>query len=196
MTTRPSALFYLTCVLSISGTHCFAPASHSMFITNAKVTDKSLSMGLLDDLKLIFSDEGRENRKAFEEKEKEEQEALQREILMRRANPEKMQEYRNDVTERRTSLTEERELWNFQQANSKEDPLETWNALREEGKIKVGSDLERDPDSSRLGSEGLIGVRIDERMPYIDQGYVDEEADEKGNFLDIFGKKKDEGDSP
>jgi len=169
-----------------------------MFIDRVKITDQSLGMGLLDDLKLIFSDEGKKNRKEFEEKEKEEQEALQREILMRRANPKKMQEYRDGTTKRRTALTEERELWNFQQANSKEDPLETWNTLREEGKIKVGSDLERDPDSSRLGSEGLIGVRIDERMPYIDQGYVDEneKADEKGNFLDIFGKKKDEGDSP
>lgn len=148
---------------------------------------------MFDDLKLIFSDEGRKNRAAYDEQQKEEQEAAQREILMRRANPNAMDEYQKDVRKRRTELTEERELWNFQQDSTK-DPLETWNTLREEGKIKVGSDLERDPDSSRLGSEGLIGVRIDERMPYIDQGYVDEEADDKkGNFMDnVFGKKKEE----
>merc|ERR1712113_170629 len=104
-------------------------------------------------------------------------EAAQREMLMRRANPDMMQEYRDDGEKRRKTLNEERELWNFQKENTGEDPLKTWNALREEGKIKVGSDLERDPDSSRLGSDGLIGVRIDERMPYIDQGYVEEDGE-------------------
>merc|ERR1712179_690065 len=98
------------------------------------------------------------------------------EMLMRRSNPEAMKEYREDVNKRRRKFEEEREVWNFQQ-DKENDPLEAWNKLRKEGKIKVGSDLERDPDSSRLGSEGLVGVRVDERMPYIDQGYVEEKED-------------------
>jgi hypothetical protein len=38
----------------------------------------------------------------------------------------------------------------------------------------------------------LVDVRIDERMPYIDQGYVDEDADAMGSFMKLFGggKKK------
>ena len=69
------------------------------------------------------------------------------------------------------------------------DPLEDWQRLRDEGKIKMGKDLERDAGSSRLGSEGLLEVRVDERMPYIDQGYVDEDADVMGKFMGLFSKK-------
>jgi len=194
MRTQSDAVFFLTCFLSIGGTYCFTPTQHSKSTNRVQNADQPLQMGIFDDLKLIFSDEGKKNRAEFEEKQKDEQEAAQREMLMRRANPEQMDEYQKDVRKRRTELTEERELWNFQQDSTGKDPIETWNTLREEGKIKVGSDLERDPDTSRLGSEGLIGVRIDERLPYIDQGYVDEEAEKnKGNFMDnIFGKKKEE----
>jgi hypothetical protein len=75
------------------------------------------------------------------------------------------------------------------------DPLTDWKKLRAEGKIKVGSDLERDESSRRLGSDGLVSVRTDELLPYIDQGYVDEDADVMGNFMKMFGggkKKQDE----
>jgi len=194
MKTYSNAAFFLQCFLAVAGTHCFTPTRLSPASAHVQTSDQSLRMGMFDDIKLIFSDEGKKNRAAYDEQQKEEQEALQREILMRRANPEKMNEYQNDVVKRRNDLTEERALWDFQQKNSGTDPLETWNTLREEGKIKVGSDLPRDPDSSRLGSEGLQEVRIDERMPYIDQGYVEEETDKKGNFMDIFGKKKEDDD--
>ena len=39
-----------------------------------------------------------------------------------------------------------------------------------------------------MGSEGLFEERVDEKLPYIDQGYVDEDADFFGK---LFGKKKD-----
>ena len=54
--------------------------------------------------------------------------------------------------------------------------------------------MERDPTSSRMGSEGLVDVRTDELLPYIDQGYVDEDADVMGNFMNILGGKKDKKD--
>eukprot|EP00594_Rhizosolenia_setigera_P017961 CAMPEP_0178961848 /NCGR_PEP_ID=MMETSP0789-20121207/13976_1 /TAXON_ID=3005 /ORGANISM="Rhizosolenia setigera, Strain CCMP 1694" /LENGTH=127 /DNA_ID=CAMNT_0020645811 /DNA_START=107 /DNA_END=487 /DNA_ORIENTATION=- len=127
-------------------------------------------MGIFDDLKLIFSEEGKANRAAYEEREKEEQEKALQEIRERRNNPEKMQQYEEEVKKRRSDLNEERSVWDFQNKNTGEDPLKEWNKLREEGKIQVGTEMERDASSSRLGSEGLVEVRTDERLPYIDQG--------------------------
>jgi hypothetical protein len=158
-------------------------------------------MGLLDDLQLIFSEEGRKNRAAYEAKQRAEQEAAQREILERRRDPTKMQEYEQRVAVKRSQLQQDRAVWDFQnKVQEGYDPLSEWQRLKDEGKIKVGSDLERDPTSSRLGSEGLIDVRIDERLPYIDQGYVDDadrSADLMGGFMKLFGggaSNKKDGD--
>jgi len=146
---------------------------------------------IIDDLKLIFSEEGRANREAYVQREREEMEAAQREIMERRRNPELMEKYEEDVAKRRNDLQEEKNLWSFQQKTDGTDALDDWKRLREEGKIKVGSDLERDASSSRLGSEGLVDVRVDERLPYIDQGYVDEDADVMGKlFGGLFGGNK------
>mmetsp|Transcript_3177 Transcript_3177/g.4352 ORF Transcript_3177/g.4352 Transcript_3177/m.4352 type:complete len:196 (+) Transcript_3177:116-703(+) len=150
---------------------------------------------VFDDLKLIFSEEGKKNRAEYDERIKREQEEAQKEILRRRRNPEMMEEYERNVAIRRNELAKKKNVWEFQnRVEEGYDPKTEWDRLREEGEIEVGSDLERDPTSSRLGSEGLIDVRIDERMPYIDQGYVDEDADVVGNFMKMFGggkKKKD-----
>mmetsp|Transcript_22282 Transcript_22282/g.52976 ORF Transcript_22282/g.52976 Transcript_22282/m.52976 type:complete len:196 (+) Transcript_22282:75-662(+) len=155
-----------------------------------------LSMSILDDLKLIFSDEGKKNVAAYEARERAEQEAAQREMLERRRNPKKMQAYNDQVASKRAKLQDEKDVWGFQGKNEKGfDPLTEWKRLKNEGKITVGSQLERDPTSSRLGSEGLVDVRTDERLPYIDQGYVDESADAMGNLMNLFGRKKDNGES-
>lgn len=151
----------------------------------------ALSMSIIDDLQLIFSDEGKKNRAEYVRREREEMEAAQKEVMERRRNPAKMREYESEVAAKRQKLTEDRQVWDFQTKAEKDyDPLTDWNRLREEGKIQVGSDLERDEGSRRLGSEGLIDVRIDERMPYIDQGYVSEDADFMGKLGNLFGGKK------
>jgi hypothetical protein len=150
-------------------------------------------MGLIDDLKLIFSEEGKKNKKEFQQRERDEMAAAQEEVRLRRNNPEKMAKYEREVQEKRIKLNEDIAVWNFQQQNDG-DPLDNWKQLRQEGKIKVGSDLERDEGSRRFGSEGLLDVRADERMPYIDHGYVDDSADVMGNIMDIFGGKKKKGD--
>jgi len=148
-------------------------------------------MGFLDDLKLIFSDEGKKNRKEYDERERDEQIKAQKEILARRRNPKLMSEYEEAIRQNRQKLAEEKDVYKFQQkVQEGYDPLTDWKRLREEGKIKIGSDLKRDKGTERLGSEGLIDVRVDERMPYIDQGYVDESSDVMGNFMNIFGRKK------
>ena len=180
-------------------------------------------MNFFDNLKVIFSKEGQENIKAFNDREKEEALIAQKEILARRADPKKMREYEEKSDANRRKLAEERAVYKFQGVVKEGtldmlarlswkttfsrsirleynfilfylgyDPLEDWQRLKSEGKIKMGKDLERDVKSSRLGSEGLLEVRVDERMPYIDQGYVDEDSDVMGKFMGMFNKKDKE----
>lgn len=148
--------------------------------------------GFFDDLKVIFSKEGQANINAYKEAEKEEMLKAQQEILARRRDPRKMREYEDKVDEGRKKLADERAVYNSFQKKNEEgyDGLDDWKRLRAEGKVKIGKDLERDKATSRLGSEGLIEVRVDERMPYIDQGYVDEDSDVMGKFMGMFKKKK------
>jgi hypothetical protein len=168
-------------------------ASADGFFTLQSV-DRALtvrSMSIIDDLKLIFSEDGKRNRAEYERREKEEMEEAQREILERRRNPAKMREYEQEKLKNRAKLDEERKVYEFQNKVEKGyDPLSDWTRLREEGKILIGNDLKRDETTSRLGSEGLIDVRVDERMPYIDQGYVSDDADIIGKFMNIFGGGK------
>lgn len=146
--------------------------------------------GLIDDLKLIFSEEGKANRAAYEEQQRKEMEEAQREILERRTDPEKMGQYEQEIRERRAKLMQEKEVYKFQSTvQDGVDPIDEWKRKRESGEIVVGDDLERDASSERLGSEGLQEVRVDERMPYIDQGYVDEEADVMGNVSDRHNRR-------
>ena len=125
-------------------------------------------------------------------REQEEQMRAQQEILDRRKNPKAMRKYDEAVEERRKGLAEERAVYNFQKKNEDGyDAITDWKRLKDEGKIKIGKDLERNKDTSRLGSEGLIEVRVDERMPYIDQGYVDESASNPmEDLMNFFRKKK------
>lgn len=189
---------YISSLLCISGVSAAFVSSglHSETLYERKsISSTGLSMGLFDDLALIFSEEGKKNRAAYDERERSEMEEAQREIMERRTNPELMDEYDQKINAKRAKLQEDKNVWDFQsKVEDGFDPLTEWNALRKEGKIKVGSDLERDESTSRLGSEGLVEVRVDELMPYIDQGYVDEDADVMGNFMKMFGgkKKKDE----
>ena len=91
-----------------------------------------------------------------------------------------MDSYNKETVARREELMNERSKWDFQQkVEPGYDPKSDWDRLRASGEIKVGSDLERDESSSRLGSEGLVDQRVDELLPYIDAGYVPEEGEEE-----------------
>lgn len=74
----------------------------------------SLSMNFFDNLKVIFSKEGQENIKAFNDKEKEEALIAQKEILARRSDPKKMREYEEKNDANRRKLAEERAVYKFQ----------------------------------------------------------------------------------
>lgn len=181
------SILLIFAVASKGRVDAFASAPRSLLSTSSHV----LSMSIIDDLKLLFSEEGKKNKAAYEARERADQEAAQREILERRRNPEKMEDYEQKVNTSRAKLQEEKDVWGFQgKIEEGYDPLTEWTRLKDEGKITVGSEMERDPSSSRLGSEGLVDIRTDELLPYIDQGYVDESADAMGGFMNIFGGKK------
>eukprot|EP00596_Hydrurales_sp_CCMP1899_P007734 CAMPEP_0119039996 /NCGR_PEP_ID=MMETSP1177-20130426/9787_1 /TAXON_ID=2985 /ORGANISM="Ochromonas sp, Strain CCMP1899" /LENGTH=192 /DNA_ID=CAMNT_0007004605 /DNA_START=93 /DNA_END=671 /DNA_ORIENTATION=- len=187
------AMLAITVLDMFSITESFKSGSTNMnSILLRRRTRSVMSMNFFDNIKIIFSKEGQDNIKAFDDKEKEEALIAQKEILARRSDPKKMREYEQKNEANRIKLAEERAVYKFQQKQAEGyDPLTDWQKLKDEGKIKMSKDLERDSKSSRLGSEGLIEVRVDERMPYIDQGYVDEESDVMGKFMGLF-KKKDE----
>lgn len=65
-------------------------------------TSTQQSMGLFD----FFSDDARQEREARKQEEVEEQEKLQREIIARRSNPKKMEEYEAKVRVRRALRSE------------------------------------------------------------------------------------------
>lgn len=158
-------------------------------------TTSFISMGFFDDVKNIFSDEGKENIKKLKELEMEQMWKAQQEILERRRDPRKMRQYEEERSAAREELAREKAIYKFQKKDEEGyDPLTDWKRLKDEGKIKIGKDLERDASTSRLGSEGLIDVRVDERMPYIEQGWVEEgstDIDVMGTVMGFFRKKKE-----
>ena len=189
---RSALLISLVSAIANSRTTvAFGPTSRASVSPSSHV----LSMSIIDDLKLIFSEEGKKNKAAYEARERAEQEAAQKEMLERRRNPEKMRDYNDKVASSRAKLQEEKDVWGFQGKIEKGfDPITEWKRLKDEGKITVGSEMERDLTSSRLGSEGLVDIRTDELLPYIDQGYVDESADAMGNIMNLFGGRKSKND--
>mmetsp|Transcript_7626 Transcript_7626/g.12701 ORF Transcript_7626/g.12701 Transcript_7626/m.12701 type:complete len:187 (-) Transcript_7626:240-800(-) len=98
-----------------------------------------------------------------------------------------------EISERRRIVNTEAKALKSVQNGEGADTLEEWKRLREEGVIKTASSgLVRDTDSGRLGSEGLFVERADEKLPYIDSGYVSEEEDFMGGIAKMLGfKKKD-----
>ena len=80
------------------------------------------------------------------------------------------------------------ELKNLQKGGQGGDQLEEWKKMREDGRVTIA---ERDADSARMGSAGLVPERIDEKMPYIDSGYVDDSGpDLMEGLKKMFGGDK------
>jgi len=143
----------------------------------------------------------------------EEWERQQELLKLRQASPDEREKYFKSVEDRRIKATEEqidKWAWQTKQYKKGEDPIDEWRKRRASGQI---SDLENqygDPKevggiplpSASFGVGGEFGVggkfdnggRFDLRLPYADQGWVDEEGDGGGNpFSNLFGgggKKK------
>jgi hypothetical protein len=176
-------------------------ASANAFASQSSTTSSStqLNMGLFDSFKAGGSGRGR-----LDDEWRKQQEML----ADRRAPKGKRDAYFKQVETRRAAATKEREdKWGWQTKNYKkgEDPLTEWQKRRDDGTI---SDLENqygDPKKiggiplpgASFGVGGEFGVggkydnggRFDLRLPYADQGYVDEDSDFMGK---LFGKKKKE----
>jgi hypothetical protein len=174
------------------------------FVTPANAAKSTaLPMGLFDDWRAGGSGKDRLD----EEWEK------QQEILAERRKPKaERDKYFEKVEQRRQQASaKQKDMWAWQtKSYSKgEDPIDEWKKRRADGTI---SDLENqygDPKKiggipipgASFGVGGEFGVggkfdnggRFDLRLPYADQGYVDDDADVMGKISAFFGggtKKK------
>lgn len=181
-----------TASLLVASTNGFAPQTSA-----STTTTTELSMGLFDNFKTGGS--GRD--RLDDEWEK------QQEILAGRRAPKSEREaYFKKIDKRREAASKERDdKWGWQTKNyaKGEDPLTEWKKRRESGDISDLNDQYGDPKKvggiplpmASFGVGGEFGVggkydnggRFDLRLPYADQGYVDEDADFMGK---LFGKKK------
>lgn len=140
-------------------------------------------------------------------------EAQQELLKLRRAPEEDRDKYFQKVDERRADATQEQiDKWAWQRKQYKkgEDPIDEWRKRRESGQISDLDNQYGDPKKvggiplpmASFGVGGEFGVggkfdnggRFDLRLPYADQGYVDEDAEpfSFGNFFGGGKKKKEE----
>jgi len=167
-------------------------------------TTQQLGMGLFDGFRSMG--DGKD--------ELDEQWELQQEILRNRRKPKAERDaYFKEVEERRRKASvEQDEMWSWQTKKYKagEDPIDEWKKRRATGQISDLDDQYGDPKEiggiplpmPSFGVGGEFGVggkfdnggRFDLRLPYADQGYVDEDADVMKKLGNLFGggKKKEE----
>lgn len=135
-------------------------------------------------------------------REQERDEALKRqqEILARRRDKRKNRDYFNAVNERRRVLEEGIQSRRLHVVEG-EDPLIAWKKLQAEGKIKeIGYEEVEGSIPMPMASFGIPrfdnGERFDLRLPHVEHGYTDEEADVMGKMARFFGfgKKKDKSE--
>ena len=167
---------------------------------------QSLQMGLFD--KFVAGGSGKD--RLDEEYEK------QQEILrMRRAPQAEREAYFAKIEKRRQEASKKQnDMWAWQTKDYKkgEDPINEWKKRRASGQISDLEDQYGDPKKiggiplpgASFGVGGEFGVggkfdnggRFDLRLPYADQGYVDEDADVMGKIADFFGGKKKAPEPP
>ena len=132
----------------------------------------------------------------------------QKEILSRRQDKDKTRDYFKKVDEKRVQAQKEQvDRWAFQR-DPTADPLIAWKKMRKEGKIgdlKTGLGVDGEKreggiplplPSFGVGGEAGVGgqydngERFDLRLPYADQGYVDEDADFMGKLMGMSIRTK------
>lgn len=140
-------------------------------------------------------------------------EAQQELLKLRRASEEDREAYFKKVDKRRADATKEQVdkwAWQTKQYKKGEDPIDEWRKRRASGQISDLDNQYGDPEKiggiplpmASFGVGGEFGVggkfdnggRFDLRLPYADQGYVDEDAEpfSFGNFFGGGKKKKEE----
>lgn len=198
--------FQKLCVLSLFGllatfSHGFVPPASN---SPRACSGSTLSMGLFDSWSAGGSGNSKESLDAEWEK--------QQEILRNRRKPKaERDQYFKDIELRRQEASQkQKEMWAWQTKSYEkgEDPINEWKKRRESGEISDLDNQYGDPKKiggiplpmPSFGVGGEFGVggkfdnggRFDLRLPYADQGYVDEDADVMGKLTSFFsgGKKK------
>ena len=161
-----------------------------------------LYMGLFDKFSAFGSGASKE---ALDE-----QWEAQQEILRNRRKPAaERSEYFKKIEKRREEASKKQnEMWDWQKKSyaKGEDPINEWKKKRADGTISDLDNQYGDPKkiggiplpSASFGVGGEFGVggkydnggRFDLRLPYAEQGYVDDEADIMGKIGSFFGGKK------
>jgi len=137
---------------------------------------------------------------------RDEQWRIQQDVLKRRQSKEATNKYFDDVDANRQKAKQEQVTkWAFQR-DPTQDSLIGWKKLRESGEIGdlktgLGTDGKKREGglpiplpSFGLGGEAGVGgeydngERFDLRLPYVDQGYEDPDADVMGKLMDFFKK--------
>lgn len=174
-----------------------APADRS----NGPSASTSRLYGLFDK----FTGGGSADKEALDE-----QFRIQQEILAaRRAPKSERDQYFEKVEKRRVEASKKQnDMWGWQtkQYGKGEDPLTEWKKQRASGNISDLDEQYGDPKEiggipipgASFGVGGEFGVggkfdnggRFDLRLPYADQGYVDDDADFMGKLTSIFGGNK------
>ena len=137
---------------------------------------------------------------------KDEQWRIQQDVLKRRQSKEATNKYFDAVDANRQKAKQEQVTkWAFQR-DPTQDSLIGWKKLRDAGEIgdlKTGLGVDGKKregglpiplPSFGLGGEAGVGgeydngERFDLRLPYVDQGYEDPDADVMGKLMDFFKK--------
>mmetsp|Transcript_11565 Transcript_11565/g.13994 ORF Transcript_11565/g.13994 Transcript_11565/m.13994 type:complete len:225 (+) Transcript_11565:24-698(+) len=192
----------LCAAIAIPSGHAFVAPSGCTASSVVESSGSSLQMGLFDGWKA-----GGSGRDSLDEEWEKQQEILRN----RRAPKADRDAYFAKVEKRRKEAsTKQKEMWAWQTKTYKkgEDPIDEWKKRRASGDISDLDNQYGDPKKiggiplpgASFGVGGEFGVggkfdnggRFDLRLPYADQGYVDEDADAMGNFMNMFGggKKK------
>lgn len=191
---------------AISATEAFQTSTNlrSLNVVSSTSTTSTTSLyGLFDK----FSAGGSGKDRLDEEWEK------QQEILrFRRSSSEDRAKYFEKVESRRVEASREQKdkwAWQTKQYKKGEDPIDEWKKRRASGQISDLDDQYGDEKKkggiplpmASFGVGGEFGVggkfdnggRFDLRLPYAEQGYVDEDSDlgsKISNFFTGFGGKK------
>uniref|UniRef100_A0A7S2YIJ8 Uncharacterized protein n=1 Tax=Entomoneis paludosa TaxID=265537 RepID=A0A7S2YIJ8_9STRA len=136
----------------------------------------------------------------------------QQEILRNRRAPQAERDaYFEKIEERRAAASKEQQdkwAWQTKKYAKGEDPIDEWRKQRENGNISDLNDQYGEPEKmggiplpmASFGVGGEFGVggkfdnggRFDLRLPYADQGYVDDDSDVMGKIANFFGGGKKE----
>lgn len=176
-------------------------------ISTKTTTATTAVYGLFDNFRFTAGGTGNSQESLDEEWEK------QQAILQQRRKPKSERDaYFERIEERRRKASQKQdEMWAWQSKKyaKGEDPIDEWKKRRSSGQISDLEDQYGDPKKvggiplpmPSFGVGGEFGVggkfdnggRFDLRLPYAEQGYVDEDADAMGKLMGMFGggnKKK------